>query len=479
MNEIERKYRNDSRLQEMQPAFRVRVQAVLKEMESYGYRPRIQEAWRSLEKQMEAYREGRSKVKYGFHNVSGTNGVKEALATDIYDDDYPEEPRRDYLLHLAAAAGNNGLTTGIRWDLSPDRTAAIDAAIASKNWNVKIAMGWDSQHVEVTGMTIADALAGKRPEMPPTAAGTPPVSAGTVNPPDVSPAVPGGTPPASGGTVNPPSDNQFKAIISHYKVVNTETNQAVEYDLSTAFKPVNLLPVPYASQIGPGADAHRNDCGAASTVMLMRAYLGLQMTPDDFYTKFSIPGDVFLSVSALRNAMGSQGLLTDFRAGLTLQDLFTFLAAGRPPIVLFSYGTLSRARLTERTFEGPHFAVVVGMDCKYIYLHDPLYTDPAVGEAHPYPLDIFWRAWKDVALDSNTPNPERSAIIPIVGIGLRIVRRVRVTADGLYVRTAPNPDTKIVATLHKDDIVEVQRELGGWGEVGTNRWINMTFTVSV
>src|SRR5512147_754551 len=105
MIETERIQRNQSRLQELYPYFRIRVQAVLQEMETAGYRPRIQDAWRSPEDQLKAYRAGTSKVQFGFHNVTGANSLKESLAADILDDDHVlTGAKTDYMLHFAAAA---------------------------------------------------------------------------------------------------------------------------------------------------------------------------------------------------------------------------------------------------------------------------------------------------------------------------------------------------------------------------------------
>jgi hypothetical protein len=470
MLETDRKLRNQNKLTEMHPVFRAKVAAVLQEMEKAGYRPRVQEAWRSPEDQMKAFRAGATRLQYGFHNVTAADGTKEALAADIIDDDRPDGVKLPYILHLAAAAKNNGLTTGVYFDLAPDKVVNLDKALAEENWSAPVHIGWDPLHVQVTGMTADEAKAGKRPSEPETGNG-----AGTSEEAG-SAAGPGTGAAATGGSE---SASQPVSTARRYRVTDLDTNQSADYELSTAFKPVMLLAVPYVSQLGPGADVHRNDCGAACAAMLLRAYLGLALTPDEFYTKFAIPGDVYLTVLQVRNAMGSLGLLTDFRAGLSLQDVFNTIATGKPLVTLLRYRTLSAAGLTERPFEGPHFAVAVGMDCKNIYLHDPLYTDPAAGEAHAYPLDLFWQAWKDVANDPSLPNPERSAIIPTAGIGFRLARRARITAQALYVRSAPNVNSKIVATLRRNDIVEIQREMAGWGEIGTDRWISIAYTAQV
>lgn len=280
-----------------------------------------------------------------------------------------------------------------------------------------------------------------------------------------------------GSVVQPPSEKAFM----RYRVDNLDTGHRAEFTWSSPFKPASLLPVPYVSQLGPGADARKNDCGAASSIMLLKAYIpNFQMTPDEFYTRFAIPGaDPYLSVTQLRNAMGSLGLLTDFRANLTMHDLFGFLAAGKPVIVLLRYKAFEDAGLTEKKFEGPHFAVVVGLDIRHIYLHDPLYTNPAQGEAHPYPLELFWRAWKEAATDPKVRNPERSAIIPTAGIGFKLSRKVKVNVPALNVRASNGLSAPILRVLKKDEVVEVVREMSGWGELNGGGWIALAYTIAV
>jgi len=239
------------------------------------------------------------------------------------------------------------------------------------------------------------------------------------------------------------------------------------------------LPVPYVTQLGEGADAHKNDCGAACAVMLIQAYTNTVLTPDDFYTNFNIQGDPYLSVQTIRDAMGKLGVLTSFKAGLTMADLFNTLATGKPVIALIRYKTLEDAGLTEKHFEGPHFAVAVGMDSKYVYLHDPLYTNPADGDAHPYPLDTFWKAWGDVALDSQFPNPGRSAIIPAVGLGYPMERSVSINIPSLNVRMGPGLNYTVVGSVKLRQVVQVTREVNSWGLIGPDQWIYLPYTLPV
>jgi len=449
MIESERIQYNENKLQELYPYFRVRVETVIKEMEQAGYRPYIQMAWRSPADQLDAYRSGASIVSFGFHDVTGTTGEKEALAADIWDGDLLNKVNIDFMLHLSAAAEARGLITGIRWELPDEDSVLIDIALMNKNWNAKIRVGQDPLHVEITGITNQEAKDGKRPVETQT------------NPPVES------EPPAE------PSSHK-----KHFQVRDLDTNITVDYDdWNTAFKPVTLLPVPYITQLGVGADVHKNDCGAACATMLLSAYTDMTMTPDEFYTTFNIQGDPYLSVITLRNAMGKYGVLTSFKAGLSIADLFNTFATGKPVIVLIRYKTLEDAGLTEKHFEGPHFAVAVGMDTKYIYLHDPLYTNAAEGEAHPYPLDLFWKAWKEVALDPQFPNPERSAIIPAVGLGYRMLRSVVINTRSLNVRSGPGIGNSVVGSVKKGDVVNVIREVNGWGEIDVDQWIYLAYTL--
>lgn len=456
MLEAERKQRNYLKLQECHPAMRVRLAAVLAELESAGLRPRIQEAWRSPQDQLAAYNNGKSRVRFGFHNVTGANGVREALAADVWDDDRPTNTKTDFMLRLAAAAEKQGLITGIRWDLSESRAKLIDNAIAANNWKAPVWVGWDPLHVEITGITIQEVQDGKRPDLP---------GAPAPNPAD--------PPPGDGDA--PPTPPTLNAL-TRYRILNLDSGRSREYETSTPIRPVTLLSVPYISQLGPGADSRRNDCGAAAAVMLIAAYTGQSITPDAFYDKFSIPGDPYLSINQLRDALGSEGILTELKAGLSLRDLFGHLLAGRPSIVLIKYSVLRDAALTEKSFSGPHFSVVVGMDLKYVYVHDPLYSDPDEGEARPYPLDIFLKAWTDVAADSRFPGPERAAITPLGAVGIRTRRNVRINAGRLNVREGPGTNFKAVGFVSLGQTYEVSREVSGWGEIGDKRWVYLAYT---
>lgn len=181
MNETARTQRNSQRLDECFLPFATVLRRVLDTMEAQGFRPRIQDAWRSPEAQEHAVNTGKSKLRFGFHNATGAGGAKQALACDVLDDDSPLAPGTRYLLALAVAARAHGLDTGILWELSAAARAPVEAAIAAGNISAAVKVGFDPTHVEVTGITPAQARDGVRPTLSgtPSTSSTPPTGPAT------------------------------------------------------------------------------------------------------------------------------------------------------------------------------------------------------------------------------------------------------------------------------------------------------------
>ena len=163
MTDEARRARNAGRLLECYPTFRARVAKVIAAMEAAGFRPRIQDAWRSPEEQLEAYKTGHSKLRWGFHNATGPKGEKEALAVDLIDDDHPLNSAKAYLLRLAACARDAKLETGILWGLPPRLQQAVVAAIVAGQWGLDLKLGWDPSHLQPIDLTSIEARRGERP----------------------------------------------------------------------------------------------------------------------------------------------------------------------------------------------------------------------------------------------------------------------------------------------------------------------------
>lgn len=161
MQESARIQRNKDRLGECHPQFSARLNRVILALEAQDFRPRIQDAWRSKQDQLIAFQTHHSDVTFGFHNATGPNGEKMALAVDLLDDDNPLDSPVRYLLALAIAARDHGLTTGILWHRKGQPALVeAEAAIVARNIDEKVHVGWDPTHVEVVGVSLAEAQQG-------------------------------------------------------------------------------------------------------------------------------------------------------------------------------------------------------------------------------------------------------------------------------------------------------------------------------
>jgi hypothetical protein len=142
MTEGARKARNRTKLTELNQWLRPKVAAIVSDLEGHGWRPRIQQGWRSPEEQRRLKREGRSRVAWGFHNATTPYGLPDALAVDVVNDDNPYSEPALFAEHLERSAKAHWLMTGRRWRTLHDP--------------------WHVQPRPET-LTIAQARAGRRP----------------------------------------------------------------------------------------------------------------------------------------------------------------------------------------------------------------------------------------------------------------------------------------------------------------------------
>jgi len=245
--------------------------------------------------------------------------------------------------------------------------------------------------------------------------------------------------------------------------------QALEPGAETA-----LLPVPYISQLGEGADKYNNDCGAAAGAMLIQAYSGKSISPDKFYEETGQSSDLYLNATQIMRVLRKYDITCTWQEELDLSDLFTHLRQNRPLIVLINYKTIQEAIETQSSFSGPHFSTAVGLNIRSVYIHDPLWSDEK-GKALAIPIDIFIESWRSTPYNTGV---SFGAIVPSIRIGdLLSDYKVRVAAHVLNVRSGPGTDHPIIGDgLLQGEAVFVLEISGDWGRIGPQRWIHLGYT---
>jgi hypothetical protein len=225
---------------------------------------------------------------------------------------------------------------------------------------------------------------------------------------------------------------------------------------------VPLLPVPYVSQVGEGAEQSNNDTGAAAGAMLVQAYTGKPITPDDFFHQSSQKSDLPLTLRQLTTVLTSNGVAVDQRSALKLAELALVLATGRPALLLVKYAVLQQAGLAPETYNGAHYLVAVGMDIKNVYVHDPFRYD-ASGQGQAIPWLVLYQAW------TQAPDLERAALIPRQAL----LRRVCVSSATLKIFKQPAEGAPVVGSARAGDVYEVSAVQDDWGKVGDDLWIKL------
>jgi uncharacterized protein YvpB len=247
---------------------------------------------------------------------------------------------------------------------------------------------------------------------------------------------------------------------------------------------MNVLPVPYISQIRLGAFYHANDCGAASTLMVLQAYqLFKDKTVDWTYDMIQPSGDIALSAIGLQALLAANKISNKWVGDMKIHDLYDPLSADCPIIALIHYAPLVKASLTEKTgFLGAHFVVVIGMDIKFVYIHDPYSIN--LGESLPVPVAVFEQAWAQASLDGN---PDHAAIVTTIPIqdlstpeSQPPVIKYMLNVNGLNVRTVPGGtgSVTLVRTLWRDStpLVTIVKISGDWGQLADySGWVYMLY----
>ena len=229
-----------------------------------------------------------------------------------------------------------------------------------------------------------------------------------------------------------------------------------------------ILSVPYVSQAGDQANLVTNDSGAAAGAMLVHAYFDNAITPANFFNQAGEGDDNALSFTQIMNGLGVNGVQVELRSNLKLADLSLILFSGRPVIAPIQQAVLQQAGLARDTYNGAYYVVVVGMDVKQVFIHDPMRQD-ASGEAQGVSWLTFYQAW------SLAHGYERAVLVP----RQQLLRRVRVTASLLDVYDQPNANTGPTGAVNQGELFEVIAQKSGWGKIGEDRWINLSYTADI
>ncbi len=260
-----------------------------------------------------------------------------------------------------------------------------------------------------------------------------------------------------------------RAALDHIRrVVDSVIGAGVVPDTLPVETQPPILPVPYVSQLGEDSDEYVNDSGAAAGAMLARAYGEQELTAKDFYLKSGQTGDAPLSFPQVASTLKLLGVACETRDNLKLADLSLVLFSGRPVVTQIRQTVLQEAGLTPESFDGPHFIVVVGMDIRQVYIHDPLRMD-ASGQAQAIPWLTFYNAW------AQADRQEKSILVP----RQQLIRRVQVTVTSLNIYGQPNASTDPVGTAISGELFEITTQNNGWGKIGEDRWISLSYTADI
>jgi len=231
---------------------------------------------------------------------------------------------------------------------------------------------------------------------------------------------------------------------------------------------MNILPVKPVYQLGSSANQHMNDCGSASSLMLLNTYnLANGVTVDQFYDSIYPSGDVPLSVGDMQTKMASYGLKNTWNIGTTIDMVFGYLRSKRPPLALIHYAPLVDAGVTEKTgFRGAHYVVITGIDLLNVYINDPYRTDGKVNVA--VPISVFEQAWRECSLDGNPTNGCIVPNVPIQDLSVIVPPTPTVpyvvNVSVLNVRSSPSSasSANIIGTIKLGTKVNVDAISGTW-----------------
>lgn len=108
----------EKKLESLAPAFRPPVERVIAALRAAHFQPKIFYGWRSVTVQARLYKEGKSKVRFSFHNAQLPDGTPNAWAADIIDARWGWDKRAEtggFWKALGEQVRGEGLVWGGDW----------------------------------------------------------------------------------------------------------------------------------------------------------------------------------------------------------------------------------------------------------------------------------------------------------------------------------------------------------------------------
>ena len=230
---------------------------------------------------------------------------------------------------------------------------------------------------------------------------------------------------------------------------------------------VAILNVPYLTQFGADADKHIHDSAAAAGAMLVRAYTGENITPNEFFDT-TRQSDKALTISQVSIALSKYGVSSRQRARMRILDISAALASGRPLLLPLSNAVLREAGLTNESTDAPQYVIAVGLDMENIYVHDPLRHGEG-GEGLRIPILTLYQAWEEVG--RVVSSYERTGLIPA-----NPLRRFVSATTVVNIRSGPGTNHGVVGRTETGEIFEASKIVGDWGQIGEGRWLSLRYT---
>ena len=165
----------------------------------------------------------------------------------------------------------------------------------------------------------------------------------------------------------------------------------------------HVLPVPYISQNGPGANHAPGDCGPACVAMAIHFLTDHEPTVNQVSLAGGIvKGARWSTMEQNTKAARHYDLQPKHVRPLTIDQIEKEIKAGFPILALVKYDLLATDEdPNQSSFNGAHFVLIVGFSPRTIIIHDPnRLTGEKFGEFREIDRPVFAKAHGSTAKTS-------------------------------------------------------------------------------